>query len=399
MDHCGKVTVIILNWNGRHFLEQNLESGLSQEYENYEVLIVDNGSTDGSQKYVQDTMKKEKRLKLLETGENLGYAEGNNRGIRYVLKEGKSEYIVLLNNDVKVDKSWLTNLTSGFSDQQIGVCTSKILLYYPYQHVVLIPSSSAVIYSININGIDYHSLEFAQGFDKKGGLISFPKRLNAGEIYNFAIPYDPCDIGKSMLKIKFKGKSLKVFAGSLKKELDKDGSMRIPLKGKYVIQNAGIDLLRDRMVFEDRHIYEFDRDLPTELVEAGCGAAMAVRTDLIRRLGEFNGKYFMYFEDCELCIRYQRAGFKTKFINNAICYHHFWGSSAGKITRLQTFYGTRNRLWFTRRYFGLLKYLYFYARTLARTAIWAVKSPFSENARMYFSSYVRALGQALESDR
>lgn len=387
-----KVTIIILNWNGKHFLKQNLNSVLSQDYKNFEVLVADNGSTDGSIKYIKKLKQKEKRLDILENGKNLGFTGGNNKGIKKVLKEGSSEFIVLLNNDIKVEKDWLKNLISGFNDNNIGICTSKILLYYPYQQIIIIPSTNALIETIKINNLDYHLLEFENGFDQKGERLTLPKKLKAGRIYNFAVPYDnQKQLNNGKLEITFKGKKLKVFSGEIKSELDKSNVVNINLKGRYVIQNAGTRFLEKRMDFEDRFIFEFNKELASEIVDAGCGGAMAIRCDLLKRLGVLNKNYFMYYEDSELCFRYQRAGFLTKFINSAVCYHHFWGSSEGEVTKLQTYYGTRNRLWFIRKYFGKFKFFYFYLRTFVRTLIWYVKSPFSKTAKMFYKSYTKAL--------
>jgi GT2 family glycosyltransferase len=155
-----RVSIIILNWNGKHLLEQNLSSVLSQRYTSYEIIIVDNGSSDGSQKYIKELREKDNRIRFLETGKNFGYAEGNNKGIQFVLKEAKSKYIVILNNDVFVQKYWLRNLIRGFTINKVGVCTSKILLYYPYLPITLIPHEDCIIYSIKILDLNYHSLLF-----------------------------------------------------------------------------------------------------------------------------------------------------------------------------------------------------------------------------------------------
>ncbi|MBN2016426.1 glycosyltransferase family 2 protein [Candidatus Dojkabacteria bacterium] len=393
------VTVIILNWNGKHFLKANLSSVLKQDYPNYEILIVDNGSSDGSIEFIQKKCKRyTRKLKLLKTGENLGYVGGNNAGIKKVLKENRSKYVVILNNDIKVEETWLSNLISGFTNPQIGICTSKILLYYPFQHIVLIPSKESLLSSIKINGLDYHALEFKDGIDKKGELLKLPKQLFPGQIYNLALPYKPNHARSGRLGIKYSGNGMKLFSGSLRKELKGSGEFKVNLEGEYVLNNAGSDFYEKKILFEDRYIFEFDRELPSDVVAAGCGAAMAIRCDLLKSFGAFNERYFMYLEDTELSYRFKQQGFLTKFVGNAVCYHWFWGSSGGKVTKTQTFYGTRNRLWFIKRYFGLGQFLYFYLRTLLRTFIWGIKIPFNKRAPMYFSCYVKALFEALNCD-
>ena len=85
-----RVTIIILNWNGKDFLEENLESVLSLDYRNYKVLIVDNASDGGDIDYLKAIKKESSKVKLIINKENLGFAEGNNRGIEKVLEESKT---------------------------------------------------------------------------------------------------------------------------------------------------------------------------------------------------------------------------------------------------------------------------------------------------------------------
>jgi GT2 family glycosyltransferase len=335
----------------------------------------------------------------LELNKNIGYAGGNNAGIQKVLKEGESEYVVILNNDVKVESDWLSKLIRGFDNENVGICTSKILLYYPFQRISLIPKGDICLRSIKIDSLDYHTLLFRAGFDEKGDLANFPLNLKSGEVYNFAVPFENNSSSRGDLELTFSGGGLKVFIGENKLELASNKKVRIELVKDYIFQNAGTILNKRKMTFDDRFIFKLDRDLGSSIVDAGCGAAMAVRAALLERLGSFNDKYFMYSEDTELSYRFARTGFVTKFIPDAICYHYFWGSSGGKVTARQTFYGTRNRLWFIRRYFGFIKFVYFYLRTVFRTIVWGIKSLYSSDSKMFFKSYLKALIGALGSDK
>ncbi len=393
----GQATIIILNWNGKKHLDENLDSVLNQGYENFEVLIVDNGSDDNSVDYVKEIQKNHSNVKLLKNEKNLGFAFGNNKGIDRILEEGKSEYIVFLNNDVKVASDWLENLLEGFSDKKIGICTSKIYFYYPYIQVVIVPSSDITLNALKVDDLSYRSLRFEENFEDKGERFEYPQKLKKGEISNFAVPYRSVS-KQGNLKVDFEGEGLKVFVGDLKEDLEKSGKVEITLDGKQIIQNAGTDFMEDRMIFEERYIYEFDKELSSEIVDTGCGAAMAVRADLLKQFGGFKEEYFMYYEDNELDFRITREGFVTKFVSDALCYHKFWGSSGERINKLQTYFGTRNRLWFIREYFGFWKFLYFYLRTFARTIVWLVKSPFNSNAKMYAHSYLRVLKDAIKKD-
>src|SRR3989344_9330156 len=103
-----KVSIIILNWNGWKDTIECLESLYKITYPNYEVIVVDNGSKDDSVKQIRKVIKKNTRLILNK--DNSGFAEGNNVAMRQVLKEKKSKYVLLLNNDTVVDKNFLEPL-------------------------------------------------------------------------------------------------------------------------------------------------------------------------------------------------------------------------------------------------------------------------------------------------
>jgi len=98
-----RVSIIIVNWNGRHHLEECLESIAAQTFRGYEVVLVDNGSTDGSVAFLRERFP---WVRLVELPQNTGFATGNNRGY----EEARGEYIVTLNNDTRVDPDWLAEL-------------------------------------------------------------------------------------------------------------------------------------------------------------------------------------------------------------------------------------------------------------------------------------------------
>ena len=118
-----KTYVVILNWNGKKHIQACLSSLEKQTYGKFRVVFVDNGSTDGSEEYVK---KHFPNVKFIETGKNLGFAEGNNVGIRYALKDRGAKHIVLLNNDTSVHKDWLRELVEvAECDKSIGMVGSK----------------------------------------------------------------------------------------------------------------------------------------------------------------------------------------------------------------------------------------------------------------------------------
>ena len=119
-----RVSVIILTWNGRKFLQDCLDSLAVQSCRDFETILVDNGSTDGSTPYVREHYP---WVRLVTLPENTGFSEGNNRG----LAECRGDYIVTLNNDTKVDPGFLAELLrSADADPTIGMVAAKMLNFY-----------------------------------------------------------------------------------------------------------------------------------------------------------------------------------------------------------------------------------------------------------------------------
>ncbi len=118
------VSVVIVNWNGKHLLGECLDSLMAQNAIGVEIILVDNGSRDGSVEFVRDRYAS---VRVVSLPENLGFAGGNNAGI--TVAGGK--YIALLNNDTKADPGWLANLMkeAEASPHSTGMWASKILSY------------------------------------------------------------------------------------------------------------------------------------------------------------------------------------------------------------------------------------------------------------------------------
>jgi GT2 family glycosyltransferase len=120
-----RVAILVLNWNAWEITCDCLRSLAHLDYDNYEVAVIDNGSTDGS---VQKLRHQFANLTMLENGANLGFAAGNNVGVRYALERG-AQYIFLLNNDTVVSPSCVSAMVRiAQSDSKIGILNPKI--YY-----------------------------------------------------------------------------------------------------------------------------------------------------------------------------------------------------------------------------------------------------------------------------
>ncbi|MCG2796644.1 MAG: glycosyltransferase family 2 protein [Actinomycetia bacterium] len=122
-----KVTVVVLNYNGKADTIECLRSLEKLSYPDRDILLVDNGSEDGSPPAVRELFP---GVTVIENRENLGYSEGNNVGIRYALENGSS-YILLLNNDTVVTDEHLLESLIDFAEstEKAGAVGPKILYW------------------------------------------------------------------------------------------------------------------------------------------------------------------------------------------------------------------------------------------------------------------------------
>jgi GT2 family glycosyltransferase len=124
-----KASIIIPNWNGIKFVEVCLNSVFASDCDDFEVIVVDNGSTDGSREKVEELFARApapRATHLVRLPKNLGFARACNEGIY----NASGEFIVLLNNDVEVEATWLRELIAGMERHpECGMGTSKMVQY------------------------------------------------------------------------------------------------------------------------------------------------------------------------------------------------------------------------------------------------------------------------------
>jgi hypothetical protein len=113
------VYVIVITCNGKHHLESCLPSLLATLYQNFKVLVVDNGSVDGSEQFIHSTFPE---VEVLKNKYNYGFAKGNNLGIDVALRRD-ANYVVLLNDDTEIlDPHWLLEaVRAAEADRRIGM--------------------------------------------------------------------------------------------------------------------------------------------------------------------------------------------------------------------------------------------------------------------------------------
>lgn len=245
-DNIKLLTIIIVSFNSRQYLKNCIDSIIKfppKLGENeYEVIIVDNKSIDGSDKLIENQYLNYSFIKLIKNDSNKGFSWANN----LVIKNGHSKYFLLLNSDTEVYENSINGLIEFFESlinrgKDIGIIGPKI---------------------INSDG----SIQISCG--------RFPSFLNS----------DYCTI-------------LARFAG-------------IELDNKFSRWYKRVDI---------------DRNKPFE-VDWVSGSAMMVSGIALKKAGMFDEKYFMYFEDVDLCYQMRKKGFNVYYYPLTTIFHYGGGS-------------------------------------------------------------------------
>ena len=241
-----EVYAIILNWNGKKFLKKCLSSVLKSTYR-VSVVVVDNGSVDGSVAYIK---KNYPQIAIIKNRDNLGWGVGNNKGIEYALRKG-ADAIFILNNDTEIDKRCISNMVSELcKSEKVGIDGQKIYL--------------------SVNGKKKKKISYAGG------------KFTKNRYFGMHIGDDKLDIG------------------------------------------------------------QFDKIKKTEFT---TGAAMMVKSEVFRKIGYFENRFFIYYEEGDFCMRANKVGIEILFIPNAHVFHVFSGTVKLN-SPFQHYYTTRNHYLF-----------------------------------------------------
>ncbi|MCX6354271.1 MAG: glycosyltransferase family 2 protein [Candidatus Aureabacteria bacterium] len=145
------VYVVLLNWNGMEHLPVCLASLTRQTYPNLRIVMVDNGSTDGSGEFSKECCP---GIAVLSNKKNLGFAKANNQGLRYAAEHGAA-YAVILNNDTECEPDFVSEMVRvAESDETIAACAPKIL-YFATRDI--------------LNGVGTDVSLFGYGWDRGAG--------------------------------------------------------------------------------------------------------------------------------------------------------------------------------------------------------------------------------------
>ena len=158
-----KISVVTLNWNRKHDTEECINALLRMSYQNFDIVVVDNGSEDASIDYLNE--KFGHRIHIVANEKNLGYADGFNSGINYAMKQG-AEYLFILNNDTRVHREALSELVKNAeSDPKIGFVSGKV---YHYNRPNVIQTVGKLSDTVTLVGAHVGANEMDEGQDEGG---------------------------------------------------------------------------------------------------------------------------------------------------------------------------------------------------------------------------------------
>lgn len=170
-----KVSIIVVNFNQVRITLNCLKSLSKISYPNYEIIVIDNNSSDNSAEVIS---RKYPKIKLLQNTSNLGYAGGNNTGLEYC----KGKYILILNNDTKVTSNFLEPLVEDMLlDKKLGIVQSKILVMDNpklLDNVISFQTITGFLYHkgyLDKDGEKYR--KFLYSFSAKGACILINKKI------------------------------------------------------------------------------------------------------------------------------------------------------------------------------------------------------------------------------
>lgn len=119
-----KIAVVILNWNGKKFLEELLPTLIQHTPSEVDIVVGDNASSDNSVEFLKQSYP---QIQIIQNDKNYGFAEGYNK----VLDKVYADYFVLLNSDVEVTDNWISPIINMMdADDNIAICQPKLLSYY-----------------------------------------------------------------------------------------------------------------------------------------------------------------------------------------------------------------------------------------------------------------------------
>ena len=359
------VSIVTVNYNGKRLLKDFLESTFALDYpsDKYEVIVVDNASTDGSVSYIKSNFPK---VNVVISKTNLGFGAGNNLGI----KNANGELFFLINNDTVLDKAVLKEAISCFLNwskkKKVGAVNTKLVLFDTYLPFVL-KGATYTKYQVSKNNMPKNKKHYVV-IHGRGGQpweeIYIPINHNCKD--NLLITISVRKTGAKYFKLFLKSILIAEEQFSENEEL-KNLTINLTsnqLKNSKInlIQNAGSILFRDGFgrdrgveIINYKQYYEPDKGQydKEEQIPLFCGAGVFLNKKALGKVGLFDKRFFMYYEDGDLSLRLKRAGWEILYCPKALVRHIHAGSSK-EWSPFFIFNVERNRLLFVAKHWPRL---------------------------------------------
>ena len=360
------VTVVVLNYNGAHLLPPCLEALAAQDLPDgqMEVWVVDNNSADGSLELLERDFP---WVRVLRNSRNDGFAGGNNLAIR----SARTPFVALTNNDTQPNPDWIRRLLEPFerdTDGRLAAATGKLVFLPRFFELRLstpafIPGGlegrelGVRIHQVTVNGGDVTEQvlweRVAYGPEGAGagrfrwtrpdGVLLVPASTDGAPVREPVVLrlHMVAETAKP-LELSWPGGSATLKVTSSPEWFELVLPEGLPLVD--VLNNAGGIVFSDGYG-ADRAYQVVDRgqhDEPQE-VFAFCGAAVCLRTQALREVGDFDDRFFMYYEDTDLSWRLRAAGWSIAYAPSSVT-RHIHSASAVEWSPFFTFHVDRNRL-------------------------------------------------------
>ncbi|WP_025681702.1 glycosyltransferase family 2 protein [Paenibacillus massiliensis] len=340
------ISIIIVNYNGKRYIDNLFKSllNLKTTYFTYEVVFVDNNSSDDSVLYLSQNYSEFPNLKILSPDQNLGFAAGNNYGVKYA----EGDYVVFLNNDTAVSPDWLEELYQGILvNPNIGIVASKLVFFYDFLKINIRTQDKLKLSNeIILNGVKQPvDVKFTENLlYEEDGLTCF----------GHTSFYIPLIYGVTDYTIKFQVLQeynstdfivINELPYSIQDEINLNSEF-IKEKKITLVQNAGSGVDGNFNGYDVGFCKE-DTGQFSEIreIDSCCGAAMMMKRDLFNEVGGFDENFFMYYEDTDLSYRVKKKGYSLYFSPTALVRHIHTGSSQ-EWSPFFVFHVYRNKLLF-----------------------------------------------------
>ena len=346
------ISVLIVTFDGRHHLEHVIPSLLDQQKVRLEIIVVDNGSKDGTTEWLADVFP---QVRVVALEENVGFAEGTN----IAAEVATGDYLFLLNNDTKLEDDSVARLIAVLkANPDVAAVSPKLLFWQPFTRITFRIRTGTIILDETslLDAVGpYKKLIFTSGAEAIGRNQRLERRL-VGEGH-VLVPYIE---GRDVISLRLRcdggvNANVHLGTGDIPHSIGSDWAVvSTPTDGmaEWIINNAGSSVSAKGETSDigfghpDNGVFDEPRD-----VDALCGCAILLRRSALLE-GEpiFADRLFAYFEDTELSLRLRDRGLRLRYEPTARV-HHRHASTAGELSESFRFFVTRNRLLFLALHF------------------------------------------------